>query len=166
MSNRDRWSAHVSVPAVRKPLSSSKYSWLQTPWTAVKSPPLLITRTWSVPSTTTIFISPSATSSTPSRSIRLIPESRVAAAQVVVGSRGRRGCSTGVPLLLEQVSQAVALGLEGDAGDDWLEETEDDELASLIGRDAPALEVEELRLVDRADGAGVSRPTAVGLVDL
>ena len=31
-SKRERWSAHVIHPAVRKPLSSSKYSWLQMPW--------------------------------------------------------------------------------------------------------------------------------------
>src|SRR5215212_3016316 len=126
-SNRDRCSAHVNVPAVRKPLSSSKYSWLQTPWVAVNSPPWLITRTWSVPSTKTIFISPSATSSTPRRSIRLM------------GARGRRrtspgsggGCDRGgalVPLLGEELAKPFPRRLERDPRDDGFEEAEDDHL--------------------------------------
>ena len=55
--------------AVRKPLSSSKYSWLQMPCIARISPPTLTTRTWSVPSTQTSCMVPSGTSSTPMRSI-------------------------------------------------------------------------------------------------
>ena len=52
--------------------------------------------------------------------------------------------------VLEQPAQPI-LGLrERDAGHDRLEEPEHDELARLLGRDAAALEVEELGLVDRA----------------
>src|SRR5207245_1553670 len=47
-----------------------------------------------------------------------------------------------------------------------LEEAEHDELASLIGRDAAALEVEELGLIDRSDRARMGGPAAVRLVDL
>src|SRR3954454_15035182 len=137
-SNRDRWRAQVSVPAVRKPLSSSKYSWLQTPWVAVNSPFWWMTRTWSVPSTTTIFISPSAISSTASRSMRLI------GAPVLAGSRRRRGRHArrpGIPLRLEQLAQRVLGRRERDARHDGFEEAEDDELARLLGRDPAALEV-------------------------
>src|SRR6185369_4907232 len=144
---------------------------------AVNSPPLLMTRTWSVPSTTTIFISPSATSSIASRSIRLIavpplsgsrppPIRRVAAAGVVARSRRCQTLRAGEPLRLEQLAQPIALGLDRDARDDGLEEAEHDELAGLVGRNAAALEIEQLALVDRPDGARVHRPTAVRLVDL
>ena len=61
---------------------------------------------------------------------------------------------------------APARRLERHPRDDRLEEAEDDELARLVGRDAAALEVEELALVDRADRARVGRAAAVGLVDL
>ena len=54
----------------------------------------------------------------------------------------------------------------GHPRDDRLEEAEDDELARLVGRDAAALEVEQLGLVDRADRARVGRAAAVRLVDL
>ena len=43
---------------------------------------------------------------------------------------------------------------------------EHDELARLVGRDAARLEVEQLRLVDRADRARMRRAAAVRLVDL
>src|SRR4051794_16675823 len=163
-SNRERWSAQVSVPAVRKPLSSSKYSWLQTPCVAVNSPPWLITRTWSVPSTKTIFISPSPTSSTASRSIRLIgargrPASRASGGGL---DRGRPL----VPLVGEELSEPLARGLERNPRNHGLEESEHDHLAGLVRADPAALEVEELALVDRADGRGVRRPAAVRLVDL
>src|SRR6185369_11280541 len=128
---------------------------------AVNSSPWRITRTWSVPSTTTIFISPLAISSTPTRSIRLTDEPE--------GSASRRGCGaraqrTGVPLRLEQRAQRVLGGHERHTGDDRLEEAEDDELAGLLGRDPAALEIEELSLVDRSHGRRVGRPPAIGLV--
>ena len=52
------------------------------------------------------------------------------------------------------------------SGHDRLQVPEHDELARLVGIDASALQVEELGLVDRADGAGMSDAPAVGLVDL
>ena len=61
----------------------------------------------------------------------------------------------------------MVLGLaQRDPRHDRLKEAEHDELACLVGRDAAALEVEELRLVDRADRAGVCCPSAIRLVDL
>ena len=72
----------------------------------------------------------------------------------------------GVPLRLEQLAQPVLRVGQRDPRDDRLEEAEHDELARLVGRDAAALEVEQLGLVDRADRAGVRRAAAVGLVDL
>ena len=136
------------------------------PWTAVNSPPLLTTRTWSVPSTKTIFISPSATSSTPRRSIRLIGPASLRQRIRRRQRGGGRGGRARVPLRLEQLAQPVAGGLERDPRDDRLEEAEDDELAGLVGRDAAALEIEELGLVDRPDRRRVRRPAAVRLVDL
>ena len=116
---------------------------------------MLTTRTWSVPSTQAIFIVPSGTSSTPSRSIRLTRR-----------RSPRLRADTGVPLVLEQGPQAV-LGIgQRHARDDRLEEAEDDELARLVGRDPAALEVEQLGLVDRPDRAGMRRAAAIGLVDL
>src|SRR4029079_18529172 len=49
---------------------------------------------------------------------------------------------------------------------DRLEEAKDDELARLVGRDAPGLEVEQLGLVDRAHGARRCGAAAIRLVDL
>src|SRR5256885_9858016 len=127
------------------------------PWVAVNSPPWLMTRTWSVPSTTTIFISPSAISSTPTRSMRLTDELRGEASR-----RGRcaRAHRAGVPFRLEELAQRVLGGHERHPGDDRLEEAEDDELAGLLGGDAAAFQVEELGLVDRTDRRRVGRATA------
>src|SRR4051794_21634500 len=158
-SNRERCRAQVSVPAVRKPLSSSKYSWLQTPWVAVNSPPWLMTRTWSVPSTMTIRISPSPTSSTPRRSIRLI--GTVVRSASPTSGGGACGDRALIPLRGQQLAKSLPGGLEGNARDDRLEETEDDHLAGLVRPDPPALEIEELGLVDRPDGRRVGRPAAV-----
>ena len=55
---------------------------------------------------------------------------------------------------------------EGHASDDRLEEAQDDELARLVGRDAAALQVEQLCLVDRTDRRGMHCPPAIRLVDL
>src|SRR4029079_6371907 len=79
------------------------------------------------------------------------PICRVAAASVLAGSRGRRALRAGRPLRLEQLAPPIARRTERNARDDGFEETQDDELARLVGRDAAALEVEELRLVDRSD---------------
>src|SRR5438309_6878641 len=96
------------------------------------------------------------------RSIRLIEGVRA------VGSSGRWCGRRGprVPFRLEQLPQFVLRLGERHARHDRLEEAEDDELPSFVGRDAAALEIEELRLVDRPDGAGVGRAAAVRLVDL
>src|SRR6187551_1084870 len=91
------------------------------PCTAVKSPPWLMTRTWSVPSTQAIFISPSPTSSTPRRSMRLIA-ARPWGGEPAVWGAGRPGASdvveasggghaghavgAGGPLGLEQLAEA------------------------------------------------------------
>src|SRR5215203_6193757 len=114
-----------------------------------------MTSTGSVWSTQTIRISPSASSSVPSRSMRRVTRAMVAAGASGgsgrVSGRGRGAFARGEPcrpLGLERVAQAVARILERHAGDDGLEEPEDDELARLVGRDAPALQVEQLVLVD------------------
>ena len=57
-SKRDRWSAQVSVPAVKTPWSSSKYSCEQVPCRAWNSPLTWMTSTGSGSSTQTIRISP------------------------------------------------------------------------------------------------------------
>src|SRR4029079_14250549 len=83
------------------------------------------------------------------------------------GSRGGAlGLEARGPLVLEEVAQVVPGAVEGDPGDDGLEEAEHDELASLVGRDAAALEVEQLGRVDWPDRRGMRGTTAVGLVDL
>src|SRR6185369_16452803 len=113
-----------------------------------------MTRTWSVPSTNAICISPSASSSTPRRSIRRIGRIR---------SGGRGGdLRAGVPLRLEELAELLACRLQRDARHDRLEEAEDDELARILGRDPAAFEIEQLGLVDRADGRRVRRSPAVG----
>ena len=118
-----------------------------------------------MPSTKTIFIAPSATSSTPRRSIA--PHRATGGPARISGvRRPGRGGRARVPLRVEQLAQPVAGGLERHARDDRLEEAEDDELARLVGRDPAALEVEELGLVDRADRRRVGGAPAVGLVDL
>src|SRR4051794_28153964 len=128
-----------------------------------------MTSTWSVPSTQAIRISPSATSSVPRRSIRLIvsPRRAGAVAREVVGASGSGAgdvVGAGRPARLEQLAQAILGRRQRDARDDRFEKPEHDELARLVGRDAARLEVEQLRLVDRADGARVHGPAAVGLV--
>src|SRR4029453_10916457 len=131
-----------------------------------------MTSTWSVPSTQTICISPSAISSTPIRSIRLIVQPRppgAVATEVVEASGGGLACDpvrAGDPLLLEQLAQAVLGRCQRDSCDHRLQETEHDDLARLVRRDATRLQVEELGLVDRADGTRVHRTAAVGVVDL
>ena len=96
---------------------------------------------------------------------------RVAAGEVVVASGCGRSLpdpagGAGRPLRLEEVAQVV-LGLaQRDPRHDRLEEAEHDELARLVRRDAAALEIEELRLVDRTDRAGVRGPSTIRLVDL
>src|SRR5690242_12319194 len=108
-----------------------------------------MTRTWSVPSTATIFISPSARSSTASRSRRLTGATGAGAASGR-GCGGRSGGGRGgarVPLRFEQLAERLPGRLERHAGDDRLEEAEDDELAGLLGIDPAALEVEQLALV-------------------
>src|SRR6185295_14484194 len=102
-------------------------------------------------------IVPSWTSSTPTRSMRL---TRV--------SRGGVGPATHarVPLGLELRAQAVPRLGDRDSRHDRLEEPEHDELARLVRWDATALEIEQLRLVDRPDRARVRGAAAVGLVDL
>src|SRR4029078_10703952 len=127
-------------PPVRKPLSSSKYSCVQMPWKARISPPAWITMTWSVSSTKAIFIVPSGTSSSARRSTRRVTRGRLRRAS----RRGGVGLEAGGPLVLEQLPKGRARGGEGNAGHDGLQEAEDDELACLVGRDAPALEVEQL----------------------
>src|SRR3954452_10292474 len=96
------------------------------------------TSTGSVASTQTIRISPSASSSTPSRSIRrVLTAAMVAGATSVIegAARGSGGCGavagTGGrgPLRLERLAQTVLRVLERHACDDGLEEPEDDELA-------------------------------------
>src|SRR5437899_11365173 len=96
------------------------------------------------------------------RSIRLIEGVRA------VGSSGRWCGRRGprVPFRLEQLPELVLCLGERHARHDWLEEAEHDELASLIGRDAAALEVEGLGLIDRSDRARMGGPAAVRLVDL
>src|SRR3954452_5099548 len=126
------------------------------PWTACQSPFAWMTRTWSVPSTQAIDIVPSGTWSTPRRSIRLTqpPVSRGGVAP---------GHDPGIPLGFEHLAQADLGVRERDAGNDWLEEPEDDELPRFVGRDAAALQVEQLALVDRPDGARVGGAAAIGL---
>src|SRR6478752_5308230 len=142
---------------------------------AWNSPLMWTTSTGSVSSTQTMRISPSPSSSTPSRSIRRVVTG--AMVPVEVGGSGRSGAPSGGrgpvargrgrdPLRLEGLAQAIPRILERDAGDDRLQEPEDDELARLVGRDPAALEVEQLRFVDRANGRAVHGAPAVRLVDL
>src|SRR3954447_14510988 len=122
-----------------------------------------MTTTGSTPSTQTIRISPSASSSTPSRSMRRVVTGR-SFARLGRGLAPRAGAR--FPLRLERLAQAVLRVLERHPCHDGLEKAEHDELARLVGRDAAALEVEQLVLVDRTDGRAVHRAAAVGLVDL
>src|SRR5829696_1596346 len=140
-----------------------------------------MTTTGSVWSTQTMRISPSGSSSTPSRSMRrvvtaaMVPATawlrggRLAGGTRTARSGGRRPVARAEardPLFFQRHAQPVAGVLERHARHDGLEEPEHDELARLVGGDAPALEVEQLRLVDRADRRAVHCPPAVGLVDL
>src|SRR4051812_9082508 len=59
--------------------------------------------------------------------------------------------------------QRLLLAGERQAGDDILEEPEHDEALRHVGREAAALQVVELVLVDRPDGRGVGAPDVVGL---
>ena len=95
----------------------------------------------------------------------LLPRRAGAVAREVVeasGSGARDAVGAGGPAGLEELAKAVLRRRQRDARDDRLEEPEDDELAGLVGRDAAALEVEQLRLVDRADGARVGRARQSG----
>ena len=124
-------------------MSSSKYSWLQMPWTA-----------WHV--TVRVDHEDLVGAVHPGHLHRalgdLVDAEQVDPSHAAAVSRGgvAPGRDPGIPLRLEQLAQAVLGVGERDAGDDRLEEAEDDELARLVGRDAAALEVEELGLVDRA----------------
>src|SRR5262245_21825549 len=118
--------------------------------------------TWSVPSTKAIFIVPSGTSSTASRSTR-----RATPTTPRRAPRGSvRRLDAGRPLVLEELAQVVPGAVERHPCDHRLQEAEDDELAGLVRRDAAALEVEQLGRVDRADRRRVRSPATVGLVDL
>ena len=77
------------------------------------------------------------------------------------GSRARPG----IPFLLETLAQAIASLRQRHARDHRLQEAEHDELAGLIRRDPAAFEVEELGLVDRADGARMGSAAAIGIGD-
>jgi hypothetical protein len=70
------------------------------------------------------------------------------------------------PLGLEQLAQPLLRAGQRNARDDRLEEAEHDELARQVARQAAAHQVEDLRLIDRADRAGVGCSPDVGLVDL
>src|SRR5829696_5507477 len=140
-----------------------------------------MTTTGSVWSTQTMRISPSGSSSTPSRSMRrvvtaaMVPATawlrggRLAGGTRTARSGGRRPVARAEardPLFFQRLAQPVPGVLERHARHDGLEEPEHDELARLVRWDAPALEVEQLRLVDGADRRRVHRAPAVGLVDL
>src|SRR5690242_8418224 len=61
------------------------------------------------------------------------------------------------------VAEAADERTDGQTVEDVVEEAEDDEALRLGRRDAAALQVVELVLVDRADGAGVRALDVVGL---
>src|SRR5688572_23094356 len=112
----------------------------------------------SVPSTWTICIVPGGTSATVPTATRRVPAGSVTRS-------GGLGCG-GRPLVLEQLPQSLLRPRQRDPRDHRLEEPHDDELASEVARQSAALQVEDLRLVDRPDRARVARSPDVGLVDL
>ena len=142
-SKRDRCSAQVSVSPVRKPLSSSKYSWLQMPW---NGPVFAVD----------VDHQDRLRAVDPDHLHRAGPD--LGGGQQVDPHQAAEASATWpAPLRLEQLAQAILGICQRHARHDRLEEAEDDELAGVVGGDAAALEVEELGLVDRTDRAGVRR---------